>query len=204
MTKLSLYQKPLRWVWLGKLPVRLNPSFRAVLWCCDVLEDEVLSEEDKIDLCLWRLIRFRPLRLLLRRPQKIQLFQIIFEQLVNTGAKKRQEQKAMDFRQDASYILASFRQCYGLDLVGKDRDLHWWEFLALLNGLSDDTRIMQVVSIRTRPIPKPTKYNAEERASIARLKREYALELTEEERKEQFQRGLQKIAVTLQNMAKRK
>ena len=204
MDKVSLYQKPIKKIRFGPVYLWLNPSFERVLWCLDVLSDEVLDDNDKIDLCLSALLKYPVLRYLISRAKRPALFQKIFDDLIDVSGtdKKRTEKKSMDFHQDAGYIIAAFHQCYGLDLTGKDRNLHWWIFYALLGALPDDTRLMQIVSIRTRPIPKPTKYNAEERAALIRLKQEYALKLTEEERKAQFQAGLQKIAITLQNMAK--
>ena len=62
---------------------------------------------------------------------------------------------------------------------------------------------MQILSIRSRPLPKPTKYNQEERRQLIRLKQLYRLEISEEERKEQFQKGLEKIASTLYRLAER-
>ena len=204
MDKVCLYKQPIKKIRFGRVCLWLNPSFRNVLWCFDVLSDEITNDCDKIDLCLSALLRYPPVRHLIPRNQQAKLLQNIFESLININGdnQKKPSKKSMDFHQDAGYIIAAFRQCYGLDLVGKDRDLHWWIFYALLGALPDDTRLMQIVSIRTRPIPKPTKYNAEERAALIRLKQEYALKLTEEERKAQFQAGLQKIAITLQNMAK--
>lgn len=64
--------------------------------------------------------------------------------------------------------------------------------MALFNGLSDDTKIMQIISIRSRPLPKPTKYNAEERRQLIKLKQLYKLNLSEEERKSNSKMGLQK------------
>ena len=111
--------------------------------------------------------------------------------------------KYFDFNQDAWAVYSSFMQCYHLDLLGADKNLHWWSFTALFNGLSDDTKIMQIISIRSRPLPKPTKYNAEERRQLIKLKQLYKLNLSEEERKKQFQDGLAKIAVALHTLAER-
>lgn len=132
-----------------------------------------------------------------------ELFRVYFDSFVHVGKQKKGTKKVLDFSQDAQYIYSSFWQCYGLDLLGKDRRLHWWSFVALLGGLSDDTRLMQVISIRTRPLPKPTKYNQEERAQLIKLKQMYKLNLSEEERKRQFQEGLAKIATALHTLAER-
>lgn len=83
--------------------------------------------------------------------------------------------KVLDFEQDEGYIHAAFAQAYGIDLdVELDR-MHWRKFVALVHGLPDNTRIAQIMEIRARPMPKPTRYNAEERRQLAKLKMEYAL-----------------------------
>ena len=62
----------------------------------------------------------------------------------------------------------------------------------------------QIMDIRSRPIPKATKYNNEERTHLLRLKSEFRLELSEAERQANLQEGLAKIAMTLEGMIKRK
>lgn len=115
----------------------------------------------------------------------------------NTGA-------AFDFAQDAPYIYASFRQAYNIDLFEQQGKMHWWTFMALLTGLPSNTKFCEVVSIRTRPIPPPTKHNAKERMDLIRLKHAYALETTEEQRKNNLQNGLAKMANCLLSMAQKR
>ena len=81
--------------------------------------------------------------------------------------------------------------------------MHWHTFMALFSGLPEETRIMQIISIRAKPLPKPTKYNAEERQQLMRLKAIYRLEISEEERERQLATGLWKLAEMLQSMAKK-
>ena len=119
-------------------------------------------------------------------------------------AKQTTHQKSMDFIQDGPLIYAAFMQAYGIDLNAQRGKLHWWKFTALLHGLPSNTRLMEIVQIRTRPMPAPTKYNAQERAQLARLKQEYALELTAEEREKQLQEGLRGVARMMLSMAKQK
>lgn len=112
--------------------------------------------------------------------------------------------KAFDFVQDSSLIYAAFYQAYGMDLVEQQGKLHWWKFSSLLNGLPSNTRFSEIVAIRMKPIPSPTKYNQEEREELMRLKAVYALKLTSEEREEQLQNSLWKVVNYLQSVAKGK
>lgn len=112
--------------------------------------------------------------------------------------------KAFDFVQDSPLIYAAFYQAYGMDLVDQQGKLHWWKFQSLLNGLPSNTRFSEIVSIRMKPIPAPTKYNQEEREELMRLKAVYALNLTSKEREEQLQRSLWNVVKYLQSVAKGK
>lgn len=202
MVEFSLCARLKKSIRLGLFPIRIDPSFQAVLKCSEVLADPVLSENDKIDICCSLFVKHRWILRLMPAKKRQELFKTYFDDFVYTGRKKGGTKKVLDFSQDAQYIYSSFWQCYGLDLLEKDRRLHWWSFVALLGGLSDDTRLMQVISIRSRPLPKPTKYNQEERARLMKLKAEYALKLTEEERRQQYQEGLAELALSLEAWAK--
>lgn len=140
---------------------------------------------------------------LLRKPSTdAGLLQTVSELLFQPA--KTTHQKSMDFIQDGPLIYAAFMQAYGMDLQEQRGILHWWKFNALLRGLPSNTRLMEVVQIRTKPMPAPNRYNAQERAELARLKQEFALELTEAEREEQLQSGLRNMAQMLLQMAANK
>lgn len=204
--KRTLWERPISRVIYGGKPYRLRTAFRRVLQCFRVMSDDLLDDMDKIGLCLSLLLRpvshLRAARL--PAASRIRLFEAIFQEYVDTEGKKTGGEKAFDFDQDAGYIYAAFAQCYGLDLLGRDRGLHWWKFVQLLGALPEDTRFMQIVSIRTRPLPKPTKYNAEERQNLLRLKGLYRLEETEEEKRRRLQDGLRKMAIVMEGMARGK
>lgn len=141
---------------------------------------------------------------LLRKPSADpELMQAVSGVLFDT-ANKAPHAKSMDFIQDGPLIYAAFMQAYGMDLNDQRGRLHWWKFTALLRGLPSNTRFMEVVQIRTKPLPQPTKYNTQERAQLVRLKQEFALELTDEERREQLQNSLRGVASMLLQMAAEK
>lgn len=202
MVKFSLECRLPHSIRINRHRIPIRTSYQTVLYCLSVLSDDVLEDTDKVDLCLRAFLPV-PIYLFWARRYGTALFEEIFQKFVNVDGKKRTGSKSMDFFQDAAAIYAGFYQCYGLDLLGRDRRLHWWKFLKLLNGLPDDTRLMQLVSIRTRPMPKPNKYNAQERAALLRLKAENRLEITEEERNQQFQAGLAKMASAMLAIAKK-
>lgn len=98
-----------------------------------------------------------------------------------TASNGKQEQAPYDIRFDGDYIYASFLQAYGIDLFDVQGKLHWKKFNALLSGLPEGTKFMEVIKIRKW---KPQKGDsAEYKEEMRRLQKDYALpyEIVEEE-----------------------
>lgn len=55
------------------------------------------------------------------------------------------------FTEDHAFIVAAFRQAYGISLK-ELKALHWWEFRALLAGIPEDTTLSKVMHIRAMEI----------------------------------------------------
>lgn len=100
---------------------------------------------------------------------------------------KGQERAPYDIRYDGDYIYASFLQAYGIDLFDVQGKLHWKKFNALLSGLPEGTKFMEVIKIRKW---KPQKGDsAEYKEEMRRLQKDYALPyeiIEEEEYEEEF------------------
>ncbi|WP_438836279.1 Gp15 family bacteriophage protein [Streptococcus pluranimalium] len=74
---------------------------------------------------------------------------------------------------DGDYIFASFLQAYSIDLFEVQGELHWKKFNALLAGLPEGTKFVEVIKIRKY---KPQKGESQEYISeMRRLQKEYAL-----------------------------
>lgn len=104
-----------------------------------------------------------------------------------TASDKGQERAPYDIRYDGDYIYASFLQAYNIDLFDVQGKLHWKKFNALLSGLPEGTKFMEVVKIRKW---KPQKGDsAEYKEEMRRLQKDYALPneiIEEEEYEEEF------------------
>lgn len=74
------------------------------------------------------------------------------------------------FEYDMDLIYAAFRQQYNINLL--DAKLHWFEFKALFNALSDDTMIIRVIGYRTRDT---SSLKGEEKSHAQRLEKYYRL-----------------------------
>ena len=92
-------------------------------------------------------------------------------------------------------IRAAFRQNYGIDLY-RDK-VHWIEFTGLLGALPEGSKYAEVLGIRARPMPKPTKYNREEREWLAKAKARYAIHVDGAEAERNYQTGLRMVAESL-------
>lgn len=104
-----------------------------------------------------------------------------------TASNGKQEQAPYDIRYDGDYIYASFLQAYGIDLFDVQGKLHWKKFNALLSGLPEGTKFMEVIKIRKW---KPQKGDsAEYKEEMRKLQKDYALPndiIEEEEYEEEF------------------
>ena len=90
-----------------------------------------------------------------------------------TASDEPKEKAPYDIRFDGDYIYASFLQAYGIDLFDVQGKLHWKKFNALLSGLPEGTKFMEVVKIRKW---KPQKGDsAEYKEEMRKLQKDYAL-----------------------------
>ncbi|WP_121605514.1 Gp15 family bacteriophage protein [Virgibacillus sp. Bac332] len=123
-------------------------------------------------------------------------FDIPDQENLDQSKGSRNKKKEFDFMVDGELIYASFLMDYDIDLIEQQGQLHWKKFLALFQGLSEQTPFMKVVHIRTMDVPKPDKHNQKERKRIQDMKRKYALEQPD------LDSGLDKAAAFLHRHAK--
>lgn len=83
-----------------------------------------------------------------------------------------QKQEVMSYAQDHDLIVSSFREAYGFSLE-EIQAMHYWLFLAYLNGLPSTTRLANVMQIRLTTIS--SKDSAEVRNAKIRAKQAVAL-----------------------------
>lgn len=87
--------------------------------------------------------------------------------------KPRRNVRAYCFDQDASLIYAAFRTQYNMNLNKTlNDDLHWWEFKAMFDALSEDLLLSRVMYYRTADLKGMGK---NEKAFIKKMRSIYAL-----------------------------
>ena len=67
---------------------------------------------------------------------------------VKTGTSTKKT-RVYSLKYDGEYIYASFMQAYSIDLFEVQNKLHWKKFNALLAGLPEGTKLIEVVKIRS-------------------------------------------------------
>lgn len=86
-------------------------------------------------------------------------------------AAKKAPKKAFDFEQDASLIYAAFYATYGISLTTVEF-LHWWEFMALFEGLPETTLMQRVIYWRTADVAGLPKH---EKNHVLKMRKTFAL-----------------------------
>lgn len=170
---------------------RMDFDFRNVFRMIEVLDTESLIPEAR---------EYKALRCLCKRPKNCRKVLDEVKRVLFKAPRKKDGKKVTDFVQDAGLIRAAFRQAYGIDLW-RDR-IHWIEFTELLNAIPEGNRYSEVVGIRARPMPSPTKWNQHEREWLMKAKQDVALTMTEEERVDQYRKDVSNIASVLMAWAK--
>lgn len=118
--------------------------------------------------------------------KQIQIYVQISQQLFNSASNMatsqpntEEDKSAYSFSEDADFIFASFMKDYGINLIEMRNKMHWNEFKALFASLSKDTKIVEVMQIRSW---KPSKEDSKEYIKdMQRLQRIYSLKTTQHE-----------------------
>ena len=194
---IKLAERPPRCVEFAGQHIKLRPWVKNVLQMQEVLNDPIFLDSEKIDISLWLLVRHRFFLRFLSKKQRGELLEKIIKQII--APEQKQGKKVMDFVQDAGAIYSAFLQVYHIDLY--KQKMHWWIFLELLRALPEDTRLAQIINIRSQPIPQATKYNAAERARLMQLKAEYALKPDSAAKNTSKEEGFKKMAQMMLAMA---
>ena len=177
---------------VGKKVYKCDFDFRNVLKMLEIMQREDIQLTARDYLCARCVIRHR---IPLKTASDVynELCSVLFEQRPEPD-----EKRLTSFEQDAGLIRSAFRQEYGIDLFREK--LHWLEFKELLQNLPDGNRYEEVIGIRARPLPAPTKYNAKEREWLMKAKQSVALHLTEQEQEKKYDADVGKIFAGLMSM----
>lgn len=177
---------------VGKKVFKCDFDFRNVLKMLEIMQRDDIYVTARDYLCAKCVIRRRMTLKTAAEAYKV-LCDLLFEKRPEGGS-----ERLTSFEQDAPLIRAAFRQVYRIDLY-RDK-LTWFEFTELLHGLPEGNRYEDVIGIRARPMPPPTKYNQKEREWLMQAKQSVALHLTEAEAAKKYDTDVGKIFAGLMSM----
>ncbi|HFI0945165.1 TPA: Gp15 family bacteriophage protein [Streptococcus suis] len=89
------------------------------------------------------------------------------------GEPDSDDKPLFNIKYDGEYIFSSFMQAYHIDLIEEQGKLHWRKFNALLSGLPEGTKFVEVMKIRAwKPSSGESK---KEKQRMRELQEQYAL-----------------------------
>ena len=147
---------------------KINTDFNVALECFKIIQDDTIEDEERSLAIIYKIFGFIPeknLDLFLNRAIK-------FLQCGETLETQKSRTKDLDFFQDEKYIVASFMSDYKLDL--SKENLHWWEYVNLIQGLTENTILSRVRYIRNYDLNEIK--NDKDRQKMINAKESVALE----------------------------
>lgn len=179
---------------IDKLPtdyegLKINTNFRSFILFELLMQDNEISQKDKILLTLSYFFEERP------KDVKKAIEGVLWfyrcgekEKHSKSGGNGKQKQ-IYSFEHDAKYIYSAFLDQYGIDL-NEIEYLHWFKFRALFEGLKSDNKICEIMGYRAIDLNKIK--DKEEKKKYRKLQREFALpdNRSKEEKEQDFANSL--------------
>lgn len=189
---LSLTQDPLNKVVFNGKVYRLDLAFDTVIQYLKLSTDDELSEEEK---AVYAIELFLDEQDLPRDPKFYELvFKAVNKEIIsdpygnnmaNSNPFGLAPVKYFDYEQDAEAIFASFMSEYHINLLEQRGKMHWREFKALFNGLSENSYMQRIISIRQRDLSEVD--DSKMCQQLTEAKSYYALDEPQKEEVEQDQ-----------------
>lgn len=112
---------------------RINTDFRCAIRCNEIALDDTIGDFERALAIIYTLFGQEGIDAPEHYNKLLELAQKYL--LCGKEPDKSNEKPDMDFIEDYSYIKTSFRSDYGIKL--DEENMHWWEFMELMNGLSN-------------------------------------------------------------------
>lgn len=114
-----------------------------------------------------------------------EMLNFFFDKNNMTKSSEQNKKNIYDFEKDSEYIYAAFKQQYNVDLIDIEY-MHWHQFRAMFNAISDDTQIYKIMQIRSMDLGSIK--DKEQKKHIRKLKLKYMLpdNRSEEEKEAEF------------------
>lgn len=137
----------------------INSDFRTSILFELMIEDEALSDEDKLYATLDLYYKELPQNIKEAIEKALWFYKGGKEdiQIINSFKTKKSimgsDTKIYSFEYDADYIYSAFLTQYHIDLQDISY-LHWWKFKAMFKSLKEDNEIVKIMGYRSMDINK--------------------------------------------------
>lgn len=113
---------------------KINTDFRVAIKCDEIARDESIGDFERALGVIYLLFGDEGLEDMGHYGKLLELAKkyLLCGEEYQT---ERNEKPDMDYTKDYAYIKTSFRSDYGIKL--DEENMHWWEFVDLMNGLSN-------------------------------------------------------------------
>lgn len=189
----SIIEPPPNVLELGGRKYKLTLYFDRVIRFYDMMREKESewSDQDKIDIAYSWLVA-SPQKASL--PEKYAVIREINDNWLsdrkNEKEVRRKTRTAVNFIADSKYIYAAFQQYYGINLFEQQGRLLWWEFIAMFDSLPEESKIKEIMYIRTRDTPEFNGHNSDEIFRIQEQREYYFLDENWEEIREESENAL--------------
>ena len=112
---------------------KINTDFRVAIRCNEIAEDKTIGDLERALAIIYTLFGEEGINSHEHYEKLLELAKKYL--LCGKELEPIHGKPDMDFVEDYSYIKTSFRSDYGINL--DKENLHWWEFMDLMNGLSN-------------------------------------------------------------------
>jgi hypothetical protein len=176
----------------GKL-YNIDTDYRTALACFKAINDPDIKDTERALAVVTLLLgKDVPLEDLQEALEKCAIY-------LRCGRNENTETKDidMDYFQDEVAIRTSIRQCYHENL-NQIKNLHWWEYNEMIEGLTDETLLSRIRDIRNYDLSKEKDFKIKQK--MQKAKDFYALKkretpLTDEQKKniDDFMKKLEEV-----------
>lgn len=121
-----------KYVEVNNKKYKINTSYKVALECNKIISDESIGDFERLLAMIYKLFGEEALN----NPDEYEkLLELAEKYLLCNQEREETTEVDMDYEEDWAYIKASFRSDYNINL--DEEDIEWWDFNALMNGLSN-------------------------------------------------------------------
>lgn len=173
------------YVKIGEKKYKINTDFRVAIECNNIAEDETIGDYERALAIIYKIFGEEALNDFENHEQLLNLAQKYLSCGNELDSKNNNEEPDFDFNQDIELVRISFMSDYnGLDI--KEKEMHFWEFMDRINGLSNSelgdccvlNRVRNIRNYDLKDLKDP-----KERKKIIEAKKQVALKKNKKKRK---------------------